>query len=706
MRIEAHDEDVRLYTRNNLTEIQSIVENTPGLESQIVNRVASSASGIFLLAKIYVDSLQKATSERQILDALEKFRLDRSFGGDHLYDDVYDDIMRKIDDQTPQHKGLARKVISWITHTNRRLKVVELQDALAVDLESPQLDRQSIPDVDMILFVCAGLVTTEKNGEIITLVHHTAYEYFQRRKGRHFPGDHGYMASICIKYLVLATQARPQPTLLDWKYPFFLHAVSEWGLHAAQTSPLQFDVIEFLEDNSLLQSLSRNVLTGYPSSGAELAAMYGILEAIEYLYRRGHEIDLPSLQGRTPLYYASAGGHHKAVEYLLKLGANASRPSEETPLHAAVRGGYPDIVSLLLNHGAHTQLEYGAYIEGYGRYGTDETPLVTATKLGHMDIVEALLLKGAFIDARSDFHHHRTPLAFAAAQGRADLVSLLLEHGASVNVLDEEACTPLAIAIRESHIPVVELLLEKRPEARLDTLDDNGQSPLSYAAMRGDLDLVKLLSDRGALVDFPTEEGLTPLSTACRYGQYAAADFLIQRNASVYVQDTNGRTPLSWACEVKAASAGLIELLLDHGAEIESHDKHGRTPLSYACSASSGIRIAEVLIRRSARVNATDALGRSPLSWACQSGVASPELVILLLDHGADIEAWDSYQRTPLLHAVSAYSQPDIVELLADRGASLQVRDSFGVTPLGAASHREHQDVAELLKRRKVQSQA
>ncbi|KXH65063.1 hypothetical protein CSAL01_03959 [Colletotrichum salicis] len=703
--IEAHEEDIRRYTRSNLTEIQDLIDNAPGLETQITDRVASSASGMFLLAKLYVGYLQGATSERTILSALEKFRQDRSLTEDHLYDKAYDAIMTKIENQNKLHKDLAKKVISWITHTNRPLEAVELQQALAVDLEDSKLDLKNIPDVNMMLSVCAGLVITEKNGRIITLVHYTAYEYFQRRKVQCFREGHGYMTSTCIKYLTFAIQARLTLSQLHRQYPFFLHAVFAWGFHAAQATPLQSDVISFLEDDHTLQRLCLMVPGDYPSTGIELAALYGISDAIRHFHSRAHAIDSPQSQGRTPLYYASAGGHHGTVECLLELGANPSRPSEVTPLHAAARGGYPVTVAKLLERGAGTLLEHGAYIEGHGRFGTDETPLVTAAKLGHFDTVKTLLLGGAYVDARSDFHHHRTPLAFAVAQGRLDLVSLLLEHGASINVLDEEALTPVAIASRENLASIVKLLVGERPDTRLDTIDAKGHSPLSFAAMRGDLIMLQLLSDKGALIDFPTQGNLTPLSVACRHGQYAVADFLIQRKASVHARDTKGRTPLSWACEAEVASTGLIELLLDHDAEVEFQDHNGRTPLSYACSTSKGLGMAEVLIRKGARLDATDGSGRSPLSRACSSGIANIELIKLLLDSGAEVESPDKNKRTPLFHAASTFSQPDIVELLVSKGASMEVQDRFGQTAVGIATQHGHHDVARLLKRMTDESQ-
>jgi ankyrin repeat protein len=69
--------------------------------------------------------------------------------------------------------------------------------------------------------------------------------------------------------------------------------------------------------------------------------------------------------------------------------------------------------------------------------------------------------------------------------------------------------------------------------------------PLSWAAERGHVDTVKLLLERGAEVDSKDNDGRTPLSWAARRPE-AVVKLLLERGAELDSKDNYGRTPLSW----------------------------------------------------------------------------------------------------------------------------------------------------------------
>lgn len=60
--------------------------------------------------------------------------------------------------------------------------------------------------------------------------------------------------------------------------------------------------------------------------------------------------------GRTPLHYAVEGEHYRVAQWLIQQGATVNAHDEptigETPLALAVRRDYPEMVELLLAHGA------------------------------------------------------------------------------------------------------------------------------------------------------------------------------------------------------------------------------------------------------------------------------------------------------------------------------------------------------------------
>ena len=66
--------------------------------------------------------------------------------------------MQRIYDQSKEDASLAENVLMWVSHASRPLKMAELQHAIAVtDLEvGVQIDEEDLPEVDILIGVCAG----------------------------------------------------------------------------------------------------------------------------------------------------------------------------------------------------------------------------------------------------------------------------------------------------------------------------------------------------------------------------------------------------------------------------------------------------------------------------------------------------------------------------------------------------------------------
>jgi ankyrin repeat protein len=119
------------------------------------------------------------------------------------------------------------------------------------------------------------------------------------------------------------------------------------------------------------------------------------------------------------LSYAADIGDSKAVEVLLKKGANPkyNPPSGWTPLLNAAKNGHGDIVKILLKEGAdpNDQNVFAAH-----------TPLILAAMDKHEEVVRILIEAGADVNRKNNFGG----TALNKGRSSAEIEKMLLEAGA------------------------------------------------------------------------------------------------------------------------------------------------------------------------------------------------------------------------------------------------------------------------------------
>jgi len=101
------------------------------------------------------------------------------------------------------------------------------------------------------------------------------------------------------------------------------------------------------------------------------------------------------------------------------------------------------------------------------------------------------------------------------------------------------------------------------------------------------------------------------------------------------------------------------------------------------------------ILAKEADVNAKDEDGRTPLHLAVES--ANRDIIQLLLDKGADINAKDEKSGSTALHYAVRFSKRETAELLIARGADINARDKQGHTPLYVAANHDYKITEFLL---------
>lgn len=105
----------------------------------------------------------------------------------------------------------------------------------------------------------------------------------------------------------------------------------------------------------------------------------------------------------------------------------------------------------------------------------------------------------------------------------------------------------LVQAIKEGDLPAVQYYLDDGVSPNIRHVEDAQRKPLlSYAALHGHIHIMKLLIERGAIVDTMDRNRRTPLSWAAEFCQLEAAKLLVDYGADINSEDEELSTPLAW----------------------------------------------------------------------------------------------------------------------------------------------------------------
>ena len=378
--------------------------------------------------------------------------------------------------------------------------------------------------------------------------------------------------------------------------------------------------------------------------------------------------------GSTPLQWAVYEGNVAEVKRLLRAGADVSIANNYgvTPMSLAAEVGNPEMLKVLL--------EVGANADSPNPEG--QTALMAVARTGNVEAAQLLLNHGATVEAREKWGG-QTALMWASARRHPAMMQLLIARGADVNARSTDRDY-------QRHVTA---------EGRPKSLDSGGLTPLLYAARENCAACVDVLLKNRADIALPDPDGVSPLLVAIMNANWDLAQQLIQAGADINQWDIYGETPLFAAVNLRNR--------IDGGrASIDSMNK------------VTGMAILKLLLERGADPNmqlffkpanapgALNTRGVTPLIRAATNN--DPDVVKLLLEHGADATVYTADRQTPI-HAVLAGRAPEpqaleLIKVLQKAGTDVNVvalinhpEEIRGGTALHYAVRKRQKEVIKLL---------
>ncbi|KAF2721893.1 ankyrin, partial [Polychaeton citri CBS 116435] len=376
LRIQATREDLERYSEHRMTEFTEEIQSDLRLRDNVVEGVVDAADGMFLLARLHIDSLKYQITPNDLRETLRALRGGNEAGEYGAYSAAYETAMERVESQHKRRRDLAMRIFAWIVHAKRPLRLVELQHALATRRGKNQLDPGDFVSNTTVLSVCAGLVSSDNQSSIVRLVHYTAQAFFEKAWRQWFLEETMAIAETCTVYLSFGAFAKGPCTTDDsmirryQEHALLRYAAQYWGDHirvleATQdivSSPFKNTFMSFLNDKNLVSSATQAMPASSYSyvgeitsricraSGIHFTARFGAVGLTALLVSHGQTVNAEDSNHQTPLVLAAWNGHEAVVRLLLDIGADVSVKSDYgTPLQTASKKGYDKIVQMLVD---------------------------------------------------------------------------------------------------------------------------------------------------------------------------------------------------------------------------------------------------------------------------------------------------------------------------------------------------------------------
>ncbi|KAI9120681.1 hypothetical protein K1719_007714 [Acacia pycnantha] len=390
------------------------------------------------------------------------------------------------------------------------------------------------------------------------------------------------------------------------------------GAGLGETYAVTWCAVEYFEKSgAILYMLLQNVFLNNPHCGRTLlhhAILCGNVEGVRILLECGADVESPVKATQKsefrPLHMASRLGFSTIVQCLIAFGCdlNSVTDAGDTALMTCAKYKQEKCLKVLAMAGAdfglvntaghcassiaesnQWSLDFQQALLDTIRKGKIPTssnisvlsPLLFAAEAGDTEALKTVIAYGGFdLDYQDD--NGFSAVMVSALKGHVEAFRLLVYAGADVKLCNKYGETAIALSeLNHNHDLLEKVMLEFALEKGHHNA---GFHALHCAARRGDLDAVKLLTDKGYDVNVLDQEGYTPLMLAARECHGSICELLISHGARCNTKNARGETALSLARKFTGGKNEAEAVILDElarklvlgGAYVQKYTKGGK----------------------------------------------------------------------------------------------------------------------------------
>ena len=400
------------------------------------------------------------------------------------------------------------------------------------------------------------------------------------------------------------------------------------------------------------------------------------------------------------LSYAMENSDENIIKYLVENGADMYS-YEITALYQAVLNLNPKLVEYFLDKGASIEKAGGTDVYGNIMMAAAGSKFNNSNDKSPVDLT--LLEKSAENSAKimqmiidkvdkkliNDSLEGKTPLIIAVGNSYIDTAKILIENGANINEVDFEGWSALSYAVNNGDIEIAKLLLTNKAKIK-DELLLAIKSPIAESR----IDMIKLLIDNKANINYADDDGFNPLNIAIESGDMELTKFLITNGANVNSLMQDGVSLIGYA--IAQNNMDLLQILIENGANVNNTngDSWADTPLMTASRLGLD-NVVRILLTRNADINAVDINGNTALHTAALNSQLS--VVKLLLEKNPNLDIQNKVGNTAL-HLAVISGNIDIVGELVLKGAKTKIRNNDGKYPKDIARANNSAAIFEVLR--------